>query len=271
MSKQLRALVILSDLHVGSTVSLMRPGFVTEEGQEICQTPIARWFWDCWQLGHAWLSGIVDPKDYALVLNGDLIEGNHHRTTQIWSPEKRDHVTAAKDIIAPVARRAGKTFLVRGTECHVNGSETSVAEAIGAERNPEHGYPYWDRLMLNVAGVAVSVRHHFPATARSYLEGSQHSIQLGNARIEASRAGDIVPRVLVGAHRHRTGHFCDGNGLTVVTGAWQGLTRHGFKLVPDGRPCPSIYVLDWRDKEDGELPAVHFRHFNPPPSAAVTI
>lgn len=271
MRGKLRALVLLSDLHLGSTCSLLPPDFHTEKNQPVGRTPIAEWFWECWELGHKWLSGVVDPKEYALVLNGDMIEGNHHHTDEIWSVNPRDHSKAAKEVLGPVAKRAAKTFMVLGTKCHVGGSEISIASELRAEINPEFNQPYWERLPLKIAGCPVSVRHHFPATTRSYLEATQHSIQLGNATNEAVRSGDEAPRVICGAHRHRTGHYCDGNRVTVVTGAWQALTSHGYKVVPDGRPCPSIYVLDWRERHDGETPAIHYRHFNPPPSAAVEI
>jgi hypothetical protein len=271
MNPKLRALVIISDLHLGSDESILQPDFVTEKNQPIGQTPIAKWLYECWQIGHQWLSGVVNPKEYALILNGDMIEGNHHRTTEIWSPDTRNHAKAAKELLAPVARRAGKIFMVAGTECHVGGTELSIGKDLGAEVNPETGQPIWQHLCLDIAGVRVSVRHHFPATSRSYLEASQYSIQLGNAVNEAVRAGDVAPRVLIGAHRHRTGYFVDGNRLAAVTGAWQGLTRHGHKVVPDGRPCPSIICLDWREKEDGELPAVHCHKFNPPAVRAVSL
>lgn len=267
----IRALVIISDLHLGSLSSLLQPGFVTEKGQPVGQTALAKWLYDCWMIGQSWLSELLNPLEYALILNGDMIEGNHHRTDEIWSVNPRDHTKAAKEILGPVARRAGKRFMVLGTECHVGNSEISIATDLGAEVNPEFRQPYWHRLAINACGVKVSVRHHFPATSRAYLEGSQHSIQLGNATVEAVRSGSRAPQILIGAHRHRTGHFCDGNRLTVVTGAWQGLTRHGFKVVPDGVVCPSIYVLDWRDRDDGDLPAVHFRRFNPPAEAEVEL
>ena len=268
---KIRATVHLSDLHLGSDESILQPGFKTEKAQPIGQTPVAEWFHECWVDAQKWLADLFDPKEYALVINGDCIEGNHHRTTEIWSPDVRNHVKAAKELLKPVASRAGKVFMVRGTECHVAGSENSIAEHLGAERNPEHDQPYWDHLRIDCCGVRMSVRHHFPATSRSYLEASQHSIQLGNAVNEAVRSGGVAPQILVGAHRHRTGHFCDGNRLTVVTGAWQALTRHGHKVVPDGVACPSIYALDWRGVPDGQLPVVHFRRYNPPQPASVSL
>lgn len=269
--KPVRCIVILSDIHAGSTKAILPPNFKTLEGQPVGQSAIQQWLWAGWEAAHSWLSGIVPPKQYALVLNGDLTEGNHHGTKEIWSPEAGDHSKAATEILAPVARRAARTFVVRGTECHTASHEISVASRIGAEVNPEHDQPYWDRLTIDLCGKRVSVRHHFPATSRSYLEASQHSIQLGNAIVEAVRAGERPPNIIVGAHRHRPGHWSDGQCMSVVTGAWQVLTRHGFKVVPDGRPCPRIYVLDWREKRDGELPEVHYFSPTAPEPASVTL
>jgi hypothetical protein len=266
-----RILVILSDLHVGSTCSLLQPDFVDDKKTPIGQNPVQAWFWKCWQDAQAWREKLVGDDEHYLVLNGDMVEGNHHRTTEIWSPDAANHVAACIEIVRPLADAAEKTFMVRGTECHVGGSENAIAHAIHAQVNPEFDQPYWDRLPIDMCGHRVSVRHHFPTTSRSYLEASQFSIQLGNAVNEAVRSGDIPPSILVGAHRHRTGHFVDGNRAVIVTGAWQALTRFGFKAVPDGVPCPSMYVLDWRGKEDGELPAIHFRRYNPPPMRSVRL
>ncbi len=267
----IRQLAIISDIHAGSTKAILPPDFHTLEGQPVGQSIIQKWLWQCWGIGHAWLADQTGLDPYALVLNGDLTEGNHHATKEIWSPEAGDHSKAATEILEPLAIRAAKTYVVRGTECHTASHEISVAKRIGAELNPEHGQPFWDRLDLQMAGVQISIRHHFPATSRVYLEASQHSIQLGNAQLEAMRAGETPPKIIVGAHRHRTGHYTDDHGMSVVTGAWQVLTRHGFKVVPDGRPCPSIYLLDWRKREDGELPEVKRIKFDAPKPQVVTL
>lgn len=268
---QIRQLVLISDIHAGSTKAILPPGFETLEGQPVGQSEIQKWFWQCWELANGWINQKTDIEPYGLVLNGDLTEGNHHGTKEIWSPEVGDHSKAATEILGPVAARANRTFVIRGTECHTASHEISVARAIGAEVNPDHGQPFWDRLSLDIAGVRVSVRHHFPATSRVHLEASQHSIQLGNAILEAARAGEKPPRIIVGAHRHRPGHWSDGKNMSVVTGAWQALTRHGFKVVPDGRPCPRVYHLDWRNKPDGALPEIDYIDFTAPESGAISI
>lgn len=267
----LRVLVIFSDIHAGSTRAILPPDFVTLGGQPIGQSEGQKWLWNGWTEANKWLSGIVNPKEYAVILNGDLIEGNHHGTKEIWSPAIGDHAKAAVEILAPVARRAAKTFVVRGTECHVGETEIGIAEALKAEKNPEHKQPYWDRLTIDICGVRVSVRHHFPATSRVNLEASQHSIQMSNAILEAVRADEVPPRILIGAHRHRPGHWDDGKIMTVVSGAWQMLTRFGYKAVPDGRPSPRVYVLDWREKKNGELPEVHSFSPETPEAPAVSL
>ena len=265
---QIRQLVVISDIHAGSTKAILPPNFTTLEGQPIGQSELQKWFWRSWELANAWINELTGIEGYALVLNGDLTEGNHHGTKEIWSPEVGDHSKAAYEILGATATRANKTFVVRGTECHTASHEISVAHKIGAEVNPEFDQPFWDRLTLNIAGVPISVRHHFPATSRVHLEASQHSIQLNNAILEAHRAGEVPPRIIIGAHLHRPGHWSDGVNMSIVTGAWQALTRHGFKVVPDGRVTPRIYHLDWRDCRDGELP--HVNYFSPQaPSARV--
>lgn len=267
----IRTLIVISDVHAGSTKAILPPDFVTLEGQPIGQSEFQKWLWQCWQDANTWINERVAPFEYALILNGDLTEGNHHHTKEIISPEQGDHVKAAIEVLEMTAARADKTFVVRGTECHVGSSEISIARSLGAEVNEEVGQPYWDRLTLDICGNRVSVRHHFPATSRVHLEASQHSIQLNNAILEAIRAGEAPPQIIVGAHRHRPGHWSDGKHMSIVTGAWQGLTRHGFKVVPDGRPCPRIYMLDWRNKKDGELPNVEYIDFTAPESGVVAV
>lgn len=267
----IRTLIIASDIHAGSTKAILPPDFVTLEGQPIGQSEFQKWLWASWQDANEWIAQKVEPFEYGLVLNGDLTEGNHHNTKEIWSPENGDHAKAAVEVLEMMSARAGKVYVVRGTECHVGSAEISIARSLGAEVNPETNQPYWDRLTLDMCGKRLSIRHHFPATSRVHLEASQHSIQLNNAILEAVRAGEKHPDIIVGAHRHRPGHWSDGKHMSIVTGAWQGLTRHGFKVVPDGRPVPRIYCLDWRNVEDGELPEVSYIDFTAPESGVVAI
>lgn len=268
----IRLLALGSDTHCGSSLGLMPPDFISAEGNPIGQNPVQEWFWKCWIDAHVWLAEKTGNDPYAQVWNGDLTEGVHHGAKQLISNQLQDHIDPAVALLSqyPV-RRATKTYVVKGTECHTGDLEEVVAKNIGAEKNPATGKHTFDILRMKMCGIPISIRHHFPATSRSYLEASQHSIQMGNAIIEAHRNHSEIPRILVGSHRHRPGHFSDGESLTVVTPAWQALTRHGYKVVPDGNANPGLYLLDWRNKPDGELPEVHSILFKAPQPAYVQL
>ncbi len=260
-----RLLFLGSDFHCGSKVGLFAPGMFDSEGAEFNLNPVQRWLYDCWLDGTAWVRRKAGNDPHNWIFNGDLTEGKHHGGKQIVSQETGDHVDPAIALLQPLAEAADKTYIVKGTECHTGDLEAAIGKVIGAFQNTETKGHSFDRLFLRMAGNLITARHHFPATSRANLEAGQFSIQHGNMVYEAHRHQIEVPNILIGSHRHRMGHYSDGKGLTVVTPAWQALTRHGFKVVPDAWPNPGFYSLDWRNKRDGELPDVDFVQFFPPP------
>ena len=269
--KPIRQLVVLSDLHCGSTVALMPPDFKTIEGQVLAQNALQRWLWDSWQRAQEYIALMTGGDPFALVLNGDLIEGIHHGTKQVISPDATDHSNAAIAVLEPLARLAAKTFVVAGTECHVNNHEVSIARALGAETNPESGFKAFNRLTVDVCGVRCVFRHHIPATTRRNLRGSQLSLTLAEEQIEATCNSEPIPRVVVCSHRHQFDHYTNGQGLIIVTPPWQALTRHGHKIVTASRTKPGVVILDWRFRKDGELPDIHAKTYDTPAPTAIKL
>jgi hypothetical protein len=259
----LRLAVVISDLHCGSTVGLLPSDFATLEGNPIHLNPVQEWLLGCWSdLHDNWLPSVVRGEPYLLILNGDLIEGNHHRTYQIISPDTRDHVEAAISILKPVAAKAAATAVVAGTECHTGTREHTIARALGAV--PDGDRPAWDRLDVTLAGVRMIFRHHVTTSIRPWLAGTALSSTLAAEQLRAARAGEVVPRVIGCGHRHEPDSHQGPDGICFVTGAWQVLTRHGHKVVSDARSKPTCVVLDWRDREDGSLPLIHERVYRAP-------
>jgi hypothetical protein len=256
-SDKRRLVVALSDLHCGSSVALLPPGFTTLEGQEIGQSPIQKWLWECWLKSNEWLDGVVDGDPYSLVLNGDLVEGLHHQTTQIISADMNDHVEAAIHVLRDLCHKAQKSFVTRGTAAHTRNTEIVIGKALKLEVNEETRLPAWDRLTMDVCGIRAVFRHHITTTVRRNLAGTGLSIALAEEQIESANNGETIPRLVVCAHRHKYGKYEDDNGMCVVTPPWQVLTRWAHQVVTAARCKPGIVVFDWRDKRDGELPAVH--------------
>jgi hypothetical protein len=269
--KGIRLVLVLSDLHVGSTKALLPPDFKTLEGNEVKLNAMQEWLWECWVRANAFIEEVADGDPYALVLNGDLIEGIHHGTKEIWSPEVKDHIAAAYQLLAPVAKRAAHTFLVRGTECHTNNQEVSLGEMLGAERCKETGLAATDRLTLDVNGVRHVFRHHIGSTIRRGLAGTQLSINLAEEQVEAVNNGESLPRVVCMAHRHKFGIYQDDNGMAIVSPPWQGLTRFGHKVVSQARTKPGLFILDSRGQQHGQLPKVWNKTYECPAPSARTI
>lgn len=265
MKARPRLIAVFSDLHAGSTVALLPPGFETIEGNRIEQTPLQAWLWECWSDAQAKLAAIAGTDPYALVLNGDLIEGTHHGTKQIISPDIGDHVAAALEIIRPLHAKAARTLIVRGTECHTGNAEHAIAQAL---KLPDAAR---DRLTIDIAGIRCVFRHHIGTTTRRGLSGTQLSMQLAEEQLEAACNGEPLPRVLCCAHRHVFGQYKDNKGLCVVSPPWQGLSRFAHKVVSQARTKPGLFILDWRHVPDGELPIVHARTYDTPHPEAIAL
>lgn len=263
MKTKSKLVMVLSDLHVGSTVGLWPEGFVSNEGNTIGQNGLQKWLWSCWSDMTAFTNRIIGNDEFDLVINGDLVEGIHHRTLQVMTPDVGDQTDAVKQVLGDFAQSCSNLHIIKGTECHTRNDEVRLGRALGATKDKSTGQNAWDSLDLEVHGTLYNFAHHISATARPYLEASAHSIALGSLTHSRARTGLPVPKVMVRAHRHRHGIWDDGNQMSVVTGAWQCLTRHGYKVVPDAVPQPSVVIFDHRLADKGELPLVHRRVYTP--------
>lgn len=257
MKAKTKAIVILSDLHVLSTVGLWPPGFVCNEGFEIGQNRFQQLLWEHWKDCQSWITRVIGDSPFELVLNGDLVDGKHHQTTQIMSADSADQLPAVLQVLGPLAERAKATYLTKGTECHTRNDELYIGKQLKAVKDPSTGQHAWDRLELEFNGLVFAASHHTPTASRPYLEASQHSIQLGAEIMERVRNGLAPPRIIARAHRHVPGVWNDGRLISIVTGAWQGLTRYGRKVVPHAVPAPSCVIMDARSCVEGELPTIH--------------
>jgi hypothetical protein len=265
MAKQRTArpqlLVVVSDLHCGSTVGLMPPDSENMAGNTLGfgSNHHQRWLWECWQDAQKQVAKLAGNDSLALLINGDATEGIHHRSPEVVASLIENHCQMAATALKPLAEKAAATFVVRGTECHTHDVESYLASLIGAQEGKAR-----DKWLIQIHGTIIDATHHIGATSRAYLEASAMSIVLGNARLNSIRAGHPCAQVYLRAHRHCGGVFSDGSGLLAITGGWQFLTRHGHKVVPDAIPRPSVLVLDWRGKPEGALPTPHHIFFNPP-------
>lgn len=259
MKTSSKLILVVSDLHVGSTVGLWPENFISTEGNPIGQNSFQEWLWECWLDMNEWVKKITNDNSYDIVVNGDIVDGIHHKTLQVMTPDLGDQVSAVKQILGDLTPSAAAIHIIKGTESHTLNQEIHVGKALGASKNKANGQHAWDYLDLEVNGTLYNFAHHIGTTARTYLEASAHSIMLGNLSHARARTKKPIPSVMVRAHRHRHGIWQDGNQISAITGAWQGLTRYGYKVVPDAIPQPSAIIFDARNQEKSELPLIHSR------------
>jgi hypothetical protein len=260
-------LVVLSDLHIGGTTAVWPKGFITQQGNEISLNPLQEWLWDCWQDGIKWVKKVT-KNDYILALNGDLVEGIHHKAYEVMTPSMDDHVSAAIQLLKPLARNASKVVCTIGTEAHSKNSEHAIASVLGALQHKPYA-PAYNSITVRVNTIDIELMHHIATATNPWTEGTGHSAALNSRRAELSRLGRLAPRVLIRGHRHRFGYFCDGAGMTVVTPSWQGLTRWAWKVLPGAEVSVGFTVIDCTELEDGKIPRVRFRLYSPEAEDAI--
>jgi hypothetical protein len=271
--------VVVSDLHVGSTAGLWPPGFTTKpteegkpteynddaatfEGNVIHQNGVQKLLWSGWDhLANEFLPSRLGDDPYILVINGDVIDGVHHRSKEVMSAEEDDHINAAVAVYNHLPAPA-LTYVIEGTNAHTKNHEHVFGARIGAVQDPTTRRHAFRWLPLMIHGCPCSFQHHMPTTSRRWLESGGPGRELHNERLSHLRNGfEPLPRFFARAHRHLGGYWEDADCGIVITGGWQADTRWVRQAVRNATLEPSAVVLDWRGRDEGNLPAVEMQRY----------
>ena len=199
--------VIISDTHIGSSVSLSTPQFLIhtereEEAQTVDASNAQKWLWVSW----------VDFWDYVKVLAvvrgkhrkhrivtvhlGDIVDGLHHNTTQ-GIGEVADQMKLAETILNPVrALSDGGMYITYGTDAHNGGAgsyESQVAQNIGAEHD-------WEYTLDIEGGALLDVGHHGRAGQRDWTSAAAGIA--AEVILDYAKAGEKIPEYIFRGHVH---------------------------------------------------------------------
>jgi hypothetical protein len=259
LRKPIRLAFVVGDIHCGSQVGLCPPDYATFDGSTYGLNPIQEWMWPHWKdMTGPWLRKMTGGEPFLFVVNGDSTEGIHHKNMQVVHADPGVHAKIAIDCLKPVAALAAATYMVRGTECHVGFTgESNIGSAIGAERNEDSGERSSFEWYVRINGTLCSFKHHISASARIGLYATQLGVAIAEEQACAARAGHPIPKVICRAHRHTLGVYHDADAMCITTPPWQLKTTYGHAVVPAPRPHVGGVLLDFRDKEPGDLPTVH--------------
>jgi hypothetical protein len=247
MSKANRNLVVVSDLHAGCRVGLHPPEpSRMDGGGQYLPSEFQKKMWAWWEeFWNDWVPTVTRREPYDIVVNGDAIDGAHHRSTTQISQNIEDQQRIAEACLRRVVERCqkkgGTYYHIRGTEAHVGQSgefEERLARNLGAKPNKERDYARFDLWKRVGSKCLVHCLHHIGTTASAAHESSAVNAELTASYVEAARWGREPPDFIVRSHRHRSIavdlNSAKGYAAAIVTPAWQGKTPFVWK-VPGAR------------------------------------
>jgi len=185
---------------------------------------------------------VTRGEPYAVVLNGDAVDGRHHRATHQITQDLSDQCKIAYECLAPVVEQCqGRFYFVSGTPVHAGEAgedEERLAERLGAIPEKETGRRTRFELYVKIGTALVHCSHHIGTTSSMAYEGTALTKEYNEFCAESARWRRPIPDVVVRSHRHR--HFecrvptSRGYGTIFTTAAWQLKTPFLFKM-PGGR------------------------------------
>jgi len=270
MSKRrLRAVpnvVVISDLHCGCQMGLCIDRPVRLDGSgHYTPSRLQRIVWQYWlTFWRKFVPWATHGEPFAVVVNGDAIEGVHHGAKTQISQNISDQTCLAMEILRPIAESAAAgLYVVRGTESHVGKSaehEETLARELGAVPD-EDGHHTRYELWLRVGRGLVHCMHHIGSTGVSHYESTAVMRELAEAYQEAGRWEDEPPDIVVRSHRHRhiqvTVPTRLGYGIAMCTAGWQLHTPYARRIA-GARQAPAQFGGSVIRQGDHDLYALHW-------------
>lgn len=246
-------IVVLSDLHVGSTVGIWPGRHAVEGGGVYEANEFQQWLYRCWQ---EMLVEVKRLKPRVAVINGDALQGTNPRDGQLITNKVDVQAEAAIQLLEPLRKAAKTLYIIRGTEWHDGKAAENVeqmARALRAKPDPASGQYTWWELYLDVGGPVMHFAHHVGASSVPWYEAT---VPLRDTLLMLSELwrffGSAAPnvRMVVRSHRHRYIHVDAPPDLqVVVTPSWQLKTAFGYKRAASMLPIIGYIVLEWDGRD----------------------
>ena len=229
----MKKILVISDLHINSTVALMPPIVYLDDGQEVKQNKGQKWLWNNWL---DLLEKVDTIKPDILIVNGDAVEGDtKNRSYQVITRNKTTAVGYAADVLDPLVKSIPSTFFIRGTAAHSGKSgciEEDLAKDLGAERIGKN-YAHWS-LNLDVEGVRISVAHHTNMSGLPWTKSNAANSLAAKIQFQYAQDGEKPPELAIRGHVHRWGDSHDAYRVrALVLPCWTLATEYIHKISPD--------------------------------------
>ena len=239
--------VCVGDTHCGSTVGLCPPeGLELDDEGLYLPSKAQNWLWNNWEEAWGKVKSVKRKNRKAklhLILNGDLIDGDHHRTTQIATGLTGVHMRCAMESLrVPLALKPNTIHVLRGTPSHVGragGSEEGIARALKAASwpvvgDPDTGMKSSYSRVIQVGNTRFDIKHHGRMGKRAHTKGPYMRWFAQDIFFNHMMDGDDPPDVAIRSHFHQ---FADSGRIhkiktrAVALPAWQLATEYVHRVA----------------------------------------
>jgi hypothetical protein len=239
--------VCFGDLHCGSTVGLCPPeGVELDDGGLYMPSRGQEWLWDNWEESWDKIKSVKRKNRDAklhLVCNGDAVDGDHHRTTQIFSSGEGQHVDCALETLrVPLALKPDSIHITRGTPAHVGragGLEEGMAKALKSQgwkvvEDPDTGTTSSYQRMIKFGNLRFDVKHHGRMGRRAHTKGPYMRWYAQDVFFNYMMDGEDPPDIAIRSHFHQ---FADSGRIhkvktrLVALPAWQLATEYVHRVA----------------------------------------
>jgi hypothetical protein len=235
---------VVSDLHAGSTLGLCPPeGVLLDDGGRYMPSNAHVHLWECWLDYWSRVEALVRPGDRLYVaLNGDVVEGSHHRSVQIVTENlpATQHEIAMGCLAPALALRPAGIVLIRGTEAHVGSSaayEERLARDLDCIQEPSTGAYSWWHFQAESNGVLLDFAHHGNVGKLPWTRQNPTNSLAARIFMASAKSGRRHPDLAIRSHAHQGADSYDIQPVRVVqTRAWQLSTAFVHKIAAGSVP-----------------------------------
>ena len=247
MTEIIRQAVIVSDLHSGCRFGLCPPRVSLDEGGAYTPSKLQKKVWGMWEeFWGEWVPKVTRGEPWALVINGDAMDGVHHGVNTLISSNLADQKRIAYECLKPHCEDAAVVYFVRGTEAHAGASgenEEKLAESLGCKQNSEGRFSRFE-LRLKIGHALVDIQHHTAVCGAAAYETTALQRTFVMACEEAGRWGYEAPDIVVRSHRHRMAETRvptrNAYGISMTTCGWQLKSPLVYRMAGAQMAMPQI-------------------------------
>ena len=205
---------IVSDMHCGSTVALCPERITLDDGGEYVASKAQRWLWQCWADYWARVDTVrtAHRAELYTVFNGDMVDGQHHATTQVLSGNPAAQAAVVDACLKPVLElKPDRIWVTRGTDAHVGQSASSEERIAGGLRKDKRpivseektgAASHWHAKM-DIQGVRLDFAHHGRVGTRPWTKPNVTANLAAEIFYDHAANNEPHPHIAIRSHMHQ--------------------------------------------------------------------